>query len=814
MDPVAQVGGVHTGRVGREAQHLPQPWREVERVGADLRSRLSLLAPTPATRRLLRVIWPFLAAMALLLLLTAASFALLSAGRAYVEGESLWSKGQKNAIQALARYSDSCEARHFAHYQAEIAVPLGDRLARLELLRSRPRLERATAGFLQGGNDPAEIPGMIFLFRHFRSLPVFSEALDIWTRADGLLLRIDAAAEALDEAVRRDCANPAARRAVLDEIYRLNDTLTPLQRQFSEALARANRLINTVLLALMAALSLVLAALGIVLSRRVVQQGAAAERSLALSEDRLRLAATGSNQGLWDLEVGTDTLYLSPGLRQMLGFPADAARVDAADLRDRVHPQDRAGSLAAPCAGAAADGKFDEEFRLRTADGSYRWFRAAGQAIGDARDRCSRVVASIQDVTDRHLLQRSLLAELRQRRSALATLRAMLPTLGPLPAADAIVQDQDDIAAVTRAVALLSARQVETHARLEAILELSRDAFVSFDADGKVRHVSPAFAAITGVAPDEVMGRTATHFSARMNRQCSPGQRFPSLEQLRDAGQDGLLDFELALPQPRTLTAELNEGSHEAIRSVLCLRDVTRQRALDRLKSEFISLAAHELRTPMASIFGFVELLLSQPATLERRTEALMVIHRQARLMMGIIDDLLDLDRLQAGGAAELHIDSVDLNALLHKACADFAPPAGREPPLIEALPPAAVIDADADKVRRVLLNLLSNAYKYSPAGGPVRLGIVEADGPAGLGLYVQDQGIGMTPEQLARVGERFYRADGSGKLPGTGLGVSIAREILHLHGGHFDIESTEGVGTRATAWFRRSAAVAQRRRA
>lgn len=775
---------------------------------------LSPLAPAPATRRLLRVIWPFLAAMALLLLLTAASFALLSAGSAYVEGESLWSKGQKNAIQALARYSDSCDPRHFAHYRSEIALPLGDRQARLELLQPSPRLERAAAGFLQGGNDPAEVGGMIFLFRHFKPVPVFSEAIDIWTQADELLLQLVAAAQALDRAVQRDCANPASRRAAMDEIYRLNDTLTPLQRQFSEVLGRANRLINTALLALMATLGLMLAALGIVLSRRVVRQGAAAELSLALSEDRLGLAASGSNQGLWDLDVATDTLYLSPGLRQMLGFTAAAARVDGADLRGRVHPQDRAGSLAAPCADVAADGKFDEEFRLRTADGSYRWFRAAGQVVADAGGLCSRVVASVQDVTDRHQLQRTLLAELRQRRAALATLRAMLPTLGPLPAVDAIVHDQDDIAAVTRAVALLSARQVETHARLEAIFALSPDAFVSFDADGKVRHVSPAFATITGVPPEEVMGRTAAHFSARMNHQCSPGQRFPSLEQLRGAGPSGLLDFELALPEPRTLTAELNEGGHEAIRSVLCLRDVTRQRALDRLKSEFISLAAHELRTPMASIFGFVELLLSRPGTPERRAEALAVIHRQTRLMMGIVDDLLDLDRLQSGGAAELQIGTVDLGALLHGTCADFAPPAGRAPPLIDALPPSAFVDADADKVRRVLLNLLSNAYKYSPSGGPVRLGLVEAGDPAMLGLFVQDQGIGMTPEQLARVGERFYRADASGKLPGTGLGVSIVKEILHLHGGHLDIESAEGMGTRATVWFRRAEAAAQRRRA
>lgn len=123
--------------------------------------------------RLLQLIWPFLVTVLLLLLALAyGSFQLMSAGRAYVHGESLWSKSQKNAIQFLARYSESCDRHDFEQYQAAMAIPMGDRIARLELLQPAPSWPRVTTGFLQGGNHPDDIPGMIMLFRQFGSMPL------------------------------------------------------------------------------------------------------------------------------------------------------------------------------------------------------------------------------------------------------------------------------------------------------------------------------------------------------------------------------------------------------------------------------------------------------------------------------------------------------------------------------------------------------------------------------------------------------------------------------------------------------------------
>jgi signal transduction histidine kinase len=130
--------------------------------------------------------------------------------------------------------------------------------------------------------------------------------------------------------------------------------------------------------------------------------------------------------------------------------------------------------------------------------------------------------------------------------------------------------------------------------------------------------------------------------------------------------------------------------------------------------------------------------------------------------------------------------------------------PAGREPATLLLPADALPVRADAQKLAQAVRNILSNAYKYSPDGGPVTIALRRdgAGAPARAGLQVADSGIGMTPEQVARVCERFYRADASGNIPGTGLGMSIVKEIVALHGGGLDIASTAGVGSTVSLWL------------
>ena len=248
------------------------------------------------------------------------------------------------------------------------------------------------------------------------------------------------------------------------------------------------------------------------------------------------------------------------------------------------------------------------------------------------------------------------------------------------------------------------------------------------------------------------------------------------------------------------LQCALRIADSTAASQILYVRDVTRETEVDRLKSEFVSFAAHELRTPMTTIYGFAELLLSREFNEADRRDFLSTIVRQSKQTVSIINELLDLVRIDEQRGKDFVIEDLDLHALLGQILKEFPVPEGYSPPAQAAATGPFVVRADHKKLVQAINNVLSNAYKYSPpgCGVEVKLALVPGDGdlPVRACVSITDHGIGMTTQQLARVGERFYRVDTSGKVPGTGLGISIVKEILHLHGGTMQIESRIGVGT------------------
>jgi signal transduction histidine kinase len=245
-------------------------------------------------------------------------------------------------------------------------------------------------------------------------------------------------------------------------------------------------------------------------------------------------------------------------------------------------------------------------------------------------------------------------------------------------------------------------------------------------------------------------------------------------------------------------------GNTETVSKILYFRDVTREKELERMKSEFLSTAAHELRTPMASIYGFAEVLLGEEFDVDTRRELLTIIYTQSELMSSILNELLDLARIEARRGKDFVIEEVNLLEVAASTVAGFKVPDQREPPQSVVPVTAFFVNADRSKLRQALSNLISNAYKYSPNGGSVTIRYrkdMESKPPM-IGIEVQDEGIGMTPEQVLRVCERFYRADTSGKIPGTGLGMSIVKEIVEFLHGRIDIKSALHQGTTVTIWL------------
>jgi PAS domain S-box-containing protein len=402
-------------------------------------------------------------------------------------------------------------------------------------------------------------------------------------------------------------------------------------------------------------------------------------------------------------------------------------------------------------------------------------------------------VLAFRDITEQQALEDRLQSELSERATALQTLRGMLqsPTTGNDGKAS------DDITAVLQLVQELLASLRERGEQLATIFALSPDGFISFDAARVTRYISPAFARLAGLAAGAGLGLHEAELMQQLTANCQPTGLRPEFSALRQ----GKLRIELERPTRRVLELTLHEGGQgqgQNVSQLLHLSDVTHQVEVEQMKSEFLSTAAHELRTPMASIYGFTELLMTREVSPEKQKLMLARIYRQCEAMIAILNELLDLARIEARRGKDFELECCELNDLVDEVVQDYPPPADRNAPRVSFALPQVQVHVDRKKLQQVLRNLLSNAYKYSPSGGEVTISVFAASTQdrKDICIEVQDQGIGMTPEELSHVSERFYRADKSGTVLGTGLGMSIVKEIVELLGGQMRLSSEPGQGT------------------
>jgi len=261
-------------------------------------------------------------------------------------------------------------------------------------------------------------------------------------------------------------------------------------------------------------------------------------------------------------------------------------------------------------------------------------------------------------------------------------------------------------------------------------------------------------------------------------------------------------DFHLAgedsqhprIMRARTSVTHDRDGRETGI--VTIMHDVTHEREVDRMKTEFISTAAHELRTPLTSIQGFSEILMTRDDLgKEEQRRFLSYINKQSVDLTHIINDLLDISRIESGRGFALNKTffntSDTITGILpyfqeHYTGHRFEATLFEEP---------LELYADKDKIEQVIKNLLSNSAKYSPDGGLIQ--VTERLRPGEYQVKIEDEGIGMTPEQLEQIFEKFYRVDASDMgVEGTGLGMTIVKYIVEAHKGEIKAESEPGKGT------------------
>jgi signal transduction histidine kinase len=251
----------------------------------------------------------------------------------------------------------------------------------------------------------------------------------------------------------------------------------------------------------------------------------------------------------------------------------------------------------------------------------------------------------------------------------------------------------------------------------------------------------------------------------------------------------GLLGLALVIGTVRRYTAEAQRLAAEA----------TRANEVNRLKTEFVTLVSHELRTPLTSVTGYVELLLEGQGGMltEAQRESLGIVQRNAEWLVKLIDDLLDMSRIEAGRVELKHM-TLDLVHLIQGVASSLRPQLEAKGQrltlnLDRALP---AISGDADRVTQILTNLLSNAHKYTPAGGSITITVRGEEGR--VRVSVQDTGIGLSLDDQARLFTMFFRAQhrATEGVGGTGLGLAISRALVELHGGEITVTSALGQGS------------------
>jgi two-component system, NtrC family, sensor histidine kinase KinB len=335
-------------------------------------------------------------------------------------------------------------------------------------------------------------------------------------------------------------------------------------------------------------------------------------------------------------------------------------------------------------------------------------------------------------------------------------------------------------------------RVADEKERSTAIIENIADGIVAVDRDGEVVLWNRAAEEITGVPRNEALGRTPTQLLRRTlegDDDAPGGNRLVSINR---GGEEVWLSLTEAV---------MRDPAGQVAGRIFAFRDISADRYVEEMKSDFVSAVSHELRSPLTSIYGFAETLLRQDVLFgeEERRTFLGYIASESERLTAIVDALLNVARLDSGDL-QVNLNAVDVNAVVVEAVSSAEEGAGMNGHrfVIELPTEPVAAEADGDKLRQILGVLLDNAVRYSPEGGTVTVAARRNDQT--VEIEVADEGIGIPAHEQERIFRKFYRAEGGGGprgTGGTGLGLFIAQGLVLAMGGRIWVSSAEGEGSR-----------------
>jgi len=514
-----------------------------------------------------------------------------------------------------------------------------------------------------------------------------------------------------------------------------------------------------------------------------------ADAIFAESNLRVETALARGRCGLWDFDLANRRLFWSRSMYEMLGMPARDSVLSFGDAARLMHPDDDGIYQVARAVARGEAKQVDQVFRMRHADGHYVWLRARAQVIRMASGRM-HIIGIAMDVTEQHRLAQ---------------------------------------------------RYQEADQRLADAIECTSEAFVLWDKNDRLVMCNAHYQQAYGL-PDDVLvpgtERTAVHAAAarpvierRIADADGTGISQTSEVQLADerwlqinerrTRDGGLVSVGTDITMMKRHQVRLRESERRLMATIgdlsasraklerqkaeLSLANANyqaekdRAEAANRAKSEFLANMSHELRTPLNAILGFSEILQNQmfgPLGSDKYREYSRDIHESGKHLLNVISDILDMSKIEAGHM-RISCEPVDLSPLIEETLRlTMLQAEKKQIDVRQACPNHLVTVADRRAMKQILLNLLSNAMKFTNAGGRVEVRARKVAGA--VTLTIADTGIGIPKSALQKIGQPFEQVQSqyAKSKGGSGLRLAISRSLAHLHGGAMRIYSVEGKGT------------------
>ncbi|HTD04686.1 EAL domain-containing protein [Undibacterium sp.] len=381
-----------------------------------------LIKESSVARRTTAVLLPLAVVILLLTIFAAISVTVMSVLRAYVGGESYWSKAQKDAVFSLQRFAVTGAEADYQRFLKKTDLPLGDRRARLEMDKPEPDHAVVREGFLAGGIAEDDISSMVWMYRNFKNVYLFRNAINYWEKGDRYILQLREIGLRLHVLEQSGQRGSLAAVSAVSELQAIDSLLAPVEDGFARSLSEASRQIRSMLLIALFASALLLLFGSTWYLRRSFARSNRLQTQLKQSEERLSLGFEGSNAGLWDWDIVNEQVYYSPWISEQLGYSTAEMSSSPTAFVALVHPDDKEMALEALRRHLVANTMYDVEFRLKTITGEYLWCKSRAQAVRNAEGVAIRMVGSLFDVTDRKLAEAKAFAEKEQAEVTLASI--------------------------------------------------------------------------------------------------------------------------------------------------------------------------------------------------------------------------------------------------------------------------------------------------------------------------------------------------------------------------------------------------------